>query len=91
MCEEHLYWLMIDARWLIDANFEAGPAKIFDSFPAPARPLLKRYVRRTFRRTLHLQGLGRHDAAAKLELARRDLVAISRCARDESVPVRRRA
>jgi len=77
MCEEHLYWLIIDVRWIDDANFRAGPAKIFDSLPAPARPLVKAYARRAVRRTLHLQGVGRHDAAARLDLARGDLRAIS--------------
>jgi|SRR5208337_3458348 len=77
MCEEHLYWLIVDVRWLDDANFRAGEAKIFQSFPAPLRPLIERYARRTIRRTLRLQGLGRHDAAAKLELAKRDFLAIS--------------
>ena len=70
MCEEHLYWLIIDVRWLDDANFRAGPARIFASVPAPLRPLVKAYVRRTFRRTLHLQGVGRHNAASRLDLAR---------------------
>ena len=37
MCEEHLYWLIMDHRWLIDMNFAAGAAKIFDSFPSPPR------------------------------------------------------
>ena len=77
MCEEHLYWLIIDVRWLDDANFRAGPAKIFQSFPAPVRPLIGRYARRTIRRTLHLQGLGRLDPASRLELARRDFIAVS--------------
>ena len=77
MCEEHLYWLIIDVRWLDDANFRAGPAEMFKSFPAPVRPLIGGYARRTMRRTLHLQGLGRHDSASKLELAKRDFFAIS--------------
>ena len=77
MCEEHLYWLIVDVRWLDDANFRAGPAQIFASLPAPVRPLIEAHVRRTMRRTLRLQGLGRHDAAARLELAKRDFLAIS--------------
>jgi glutathione S-transferase len=77
MCEEHLYWLIIDVLWLEEANFRAGPAQIFRSFPAPVRPLIERYARRTMRRTLHLQGLGRHDSASRLELAKRDFFAIS--------------
>jgi glutathione S-transferase len=77
MCEEHLYWLIVDARWLDDANFRAGPSKIFTTLPAPARPLVERYARGVMRKTLRLQGLGRHDAASKLDLARRDFFAIS--------------
>ena len=77
MCEEHLYWLISDVRWLDDANFRAGPARIFDRAPAPLRPLVKAYARRTLRRTLHLQGAGRHNAASRLDLARGDLRAIS--------------
>src|SRR5271166_2767660 len=77
MCEERLYWLMVDTRWLVDANFAAGPEKIFDGLPTPARPLVKAYVRRVMRKTLRLQGVGRHGAAVKLELARRDFAAIS--------------
>ena len=77
MCEEHLYWLMIDVRWLDDANFAAGPARIFDQLPAPIRPLIKVYVRRAYRKALKLQGIGRHEANERLEFARRDLQAIS--------------
>jgi glutathione S-transferase len=77
MCEEHLYWLMIDVRWLDDANFRAGPSEIFRLFPAALRPPVAVYARRSIRRALHLQGLRRHGAAQRLELARRDFVAIS--------------
>ena len=77
MCEEHLYWLIIDVRWRDDANFRAGPAEIFRSFPTPVRPLIELYARRAMRRTLRLQGLGRHDAASRLELAKRDFFAVS--------------
>ncbi len=77
MCEEHLYWLIMDVRFLDDGNFHAGPAQIFRSFPAPVRPVIERFARRTMRRTLRLQGLGRHDAGSRLELARRDFFAIS--------------
>jgi glutathione S-transferase len=77
MCEEHLYWLIMDVRWLDDANFRAGPAQVFQSFPAPVRPLIELYARRTIRRALGLQGLGRHNAAERLELVKRDFFAIS--------------
>ncbi|MGD0183661.1 MAG: glutathione S-transferase family protein [Roseiarcus sp.] len=77
MCEDHLYWIMVDARWLDDGNFARGPAKFFDAAPAPIRPVVKAYVRRGLKRTLHGQGLGRHSAEERAELGRRDLEALA--------------
>ena len=73
MCEDHLYWLVVRGRWLDDANFEKGPAKIFDAVPAPARPLVKWLIRRKVRKSLHLQGLGRHSAAEAAQLGVKDV------------------
>ncbi len=73
LCEDHLYWLAMHERWLDDANFARGPAVLFDSVPAPLRPLAKAFVRRQMRRRLDAQGLGRHDAAERDRLADRAL------------------
>ncbi len=77
MCEDHLYWVMVDARWMDDGNFARGPAKFFDAVPAPIRPLVKAFVRRGLRRTLRGQGLGRHGAQEIAELGRRDVAALA--------------
>lgn len=77
MCEDHLYWLVVHARWLEDANFARGPSVSLNAAPAPIRPLLKAFVRRSLRRTLRGQGLGRHSDAERAELGRRDLGALS--------------
>ena len=77
MCEEHLYWGLVQARWLDDRNFRNGPAVFFRDAPAPLRPLIKAFVRRGLRRTLRAQGLGRHTAGEVTELMRRDLAAIA--------------
>ena len=29
MCEDHLYWFMVQARWLDAGNFERGPLPLF--------------------------------------------------------------
>jgi glutathione S-transferase len=71
MCEDHLYWLMIEQRWMDDENFARGPANFFRVAPAPIRPLIKSLVRRRLRRTLHSQGLGRHSAEERTRLAER--------------------
>ena len=31
MVEDQLYWVMIDDRWMDDANFRRGPAKFFSN------------------------------------------------------------
>ena len=73
MCEDHLYWAVVEARWLDDANFERGPATFFKIAPAPIRPVVKMMVRRKVRQNLHGHGLGRHSKEEIAELARRDL------------------
>ena len=36
LCEDHLYWLVLAERWMDEGNFAKGPARFFDSAPAPA-------------------------------------------------------
>jgi glutathione S-transferase len=73
MCEEHLYFALIDIRWRDGANFAAGPAHFFDRAPAPIRPLLRRIGRGRMRKTLHLQGIGRHTREDVDRIACRDI------------------
>ena len=40
LCEDHLYWFIVQARWLDADNFERGPARFFDAVPAPLRPIV---------------------------------------------------
>jgi glutathione S-transferase len=77
MCEEHLYWAIVDARRMIDANFNKGPRHFFDSAPAPLRPLIIAKIHRDTKRTMHGHGMGRHTREQIESLAKRDLDAIS--------------
>jgi glutathione S-transferase len=77
MCEEHLYWAIVDARWMIDANFNKGPRNFFNAAPAPIRPLIIAKIHRDTKRTMHGHGMGRHARADIESLAARDLDAIS--------------
>jgi glutathione S-transferase len=77
LCEEHLYWAIIHARWMDKANFEKGPKTFFSSIPAPVRPLVVAMIRRAVKRNLNGHGLGRHSRAEIERLANRDLDAIS--------------
>ena len=77
LLEDHLYWLAVHDRWLIDANFYRGPVHFFDSAPALLRPLITRIVRGKIKRNLFGQGLGRHSDVERGILARRGLDAIA--------------
>jgi glutathione S-transferase len=72
MLEEHLYFLSVCERWLVDENFEKGPRQFFNMAPAPIRPILRVVIRRKVRKMLKAQGLGRHTAPERLELANGD-------------------
>ena len=76
MLEEHFYFLSMGIRWLNDENFWKGPYQFFSEVPSPIRPLIARIVRKKVRKTHNLQGLGRHTADERLQLAIGDLNAI---------------
>lgn len=77
LCEDHLYWVAMRERWLVDANFDKGPRHFFDALPAPLRPIVIAKVRRDVRNALHGQGLGRHTASEMEEIAARTIQSIA--------------
>jgi glutathione S-transferase len=77
MAEDHLYWTIVEARWMHDANFDKGPRSYFQSLPAPIRPLVRMVARHQVRRSLHGQGTGRHTHEEIVTLARHSIDAIA--------------
>lgn len=77
LCEEHLYWAIVEARWMIKSNFEKGPRTFFDDAPAPIRPLVIALIGRSVKRNMKGHGIGRHTRTEIELLAKRDLDAIS--------------
>ncbi len=73
MLEDHLYFALLHARWMDDANFAKGPAHFFDGAPDGAREAGRERVRLV----LHGHGLGRHSDTEIAELAGRSLGALS--------------
>lgn len=77
MCEDHLYWALLDARWGDKSNFDRGPAHFFDSIPAVVRPLIARLVRAKALKAIKAHGMGRHKKADVERLAIHDVTALS--------------
>lgn len=73
--EDHFYWLIMAERWMDDGNFAKGPARFFDTLPAPMRPFVRAMIRGKVRQALRAQGLYRHSSDERRQLARRDLQA----------------
>jgi glutathione S-transferase len=77
MVEDHLYWAVVDARWVDDANFRKGPAVFFQKVPAPMRPIVIALIRRQVRKSLHAHGMGRHSPDEIVRLAVRGVDSIA--------------
>ena len=77
MCEDHLYFAMLESRWLDRANFRKGVGKMFGVIPFLQRPIAKSVLRRSNARRLIGHGLGRHSKTQIAQLGIRDLKALS--------------
>ncbi len=77
MCEDHLYFAMLESRWLDRANFKRGVGTMFGILPAPLRPLAKVMLTRANAARLRGHGLGRHSKADIASLAIRDIDALA--------------
>lgn len=83
MLEDNLYWLLVDMRWLDDANFAKGPAHFFDSLPPFARGLVRKIVRNKQRKTLNAHGIGMYTAAEKIAIAAKNISAVAEVLNDK--------
>lgn len=78
LCEDHLYFAMVHARWCDDAVFELGLGRhMFEAFPPPIRPLIKAMLRRSNAARLRGQGLGRHGAEQVAAFGVQDIDALA--------------
>jgi glutathione S-transferase len=78
MCEDHLYFAMLDMRWIDTANFRKGLGRhMFSPIPAPVRPVVKSLLRRMNAKRLYGHGLGRLPRQEIAELAIRDVNALA--------------
>ncbi|WP_159714661.1 glutathione S-transferase family protein [Geminicoccus flavidas] len=75
--EEHLYGILVYARWIDPDGWAAMRQVIRGLFPPPVHWLAGPLLRRRIRRDLHRQGIGRHSQREIYAMAREDLAAAS--------------
>ena len=73
MLEDHLYFAIVNFRWLDDENWMKGPSHFFDGAPEA----VAKEVRERVRATQMGHGLGRHSHDEIMDLADRSLTALS--------------
>jgi glutathione S-transferase len=60
MLEEHSYFAALWMRWVDEAGWQITKPAFFADLPAPVRAVVPALVRRSMRKVLKGQGLGRH-------------------------------
>jgi len=73
MLEDHTYWAVLHARWVNDANFDAGMGQFFERIPLPMRLIVPRLARRQIKAELQGHGMGRHKQEEIVALGKRSL------------------
>jgi glutathione S-transferase len=77
MLENHFGYAALYSRWMVQENFEKGPAHFFDQAPEEIRAKLREDARNRVAAAYHAQGIGRHVPDEIVELGVRSLTALS--------------
>ena len=75
--EDHLYFCLIQDRWVRDAGFEILRVAYFKDMPAPMRVMLPSMARRGVKKATHTHGIARHDQNTIWRMAVEDIDAIA--------------
>lgn len=77
LLEDNLYFAALQARWIRPAGFAVVERALFGRMPRPIRGVVAGMARRSVRRALHGQGMGRHSADEIDRLADRGFQAVA--------------
>ena len=75
LCEDHLYWCNVYARW-VDPAFNHHVEVFFKSIPWGIRQIVIKKSRKSSKNAVYYQGIGRHDKAKIYQLGCDDVKVI---------------
>ncbi|WP_317932552.1 glutathione S-transferase family protein [Halioxenophilus sp. WMMB6] len=75
--DEFYYWIVVYSRWLADDNWPEMKIRFFGQMPRLVRSPMANIARRSVRKSLHAQGLGRFSQAELLSMAAATLQSLS--------------
>lgn len=77
MLEDSLVWAIGWHRWMVEENFQRGPAHFFDKAPEFARARLLEETRTKVKQNFWSHGIGRHSPSDIAEIGGRSLTALA--------------
>lgn len=77
LVEEHLYWVMLYARWIDEDFWPTTKLAFFSHFPKLMRWMLPTLFRKGVIKAAYAQGIGRHSKDEIYQLGKEDLQAIA--------------
>jgi glutathione S-transferase len=77
MLTEHLYWVMVFARWIDEAGWATFKPNFLKILPPVIGPAIAAAVRAKTRKSLLAQGIGRHTPAEIWRLGEADIDALA--------------
>lgn len=75
MFEDNMYFGLLYYRWQMDHGWEGFSKKIFKGLPIAVRLVVAPMLRAKVKKTLNLQGMGRHTPEEVIELMKKDMSA----------------
>lgn len=81
--DEGLYWCLVYSRWILDESWPYSKNAFFGRLSAPLRWFLPNMIRKTVKKNLHGQGVGRHSAEEILAIADKSFQSLSMLLADQ--------
>lgn len=76
MMDENLYWCIVHSRW-IGEGWPTVKEAFFGNMPLPLRMIIPTIAQKRVRKSLYQHGLGRHSEKEILDIASKDIKALS--------------
>jgi len=76
MMDENLYWCIVHSRW-IGEGWPQIKQEFFGKMPFPLKMLIPGIAQKRVRKSLYQHGLGRHSELEILDIASKDITALS--------------
>lgn len=77
LLDEHFYWAIVYSRWVDDGGWEIMGPMVSRGMPPIVRSIVPGIIRKSVRKALHAQGLGRHSPEEIYTIGKADLTAVS--------------